>query len=69
MERKCTVIEALQMIADDLANIAVPRYLNQQIGVPIDNAVSLIVKCIEALTVKNTEQGIETQEDGDKPAE
>lgn len=69
MERKCTVIEALQMTADDLENIAVPRYLNRQIGVPIDNAVSLIMKCIEALTAKNTEQGIETQEDGNKPAE
>lgn len=47
-EKKYTVNEVLQSVINILGNIAVPRYLNEQIGVPIDDAIHNIVACIEA---------------------
>ncbi len=44
-----TVKEALQITVNLLGNIAVPRSLNAQIGVPIDQAIGNLQQCIEAI--------------------
>ena len=44
-----TVKEALQVTVNLLGNISVPRNLNAQIGVPIDQAISNIQQCIGAI--------------------
>jgi len=49
MENQMTVIEALRITVNNLGGVAVPRALNQQIGIPIDQAISNILACIEAL--------------------
>lgn len=44
-----TIKEALEITVEQLGAIAVPRKLNEQIGVPIDNAIACLRLCIEAL--------------------
>lgn len=53
-----SVTQALRITVDNLGAIAVPRALNQQIGIPIDQAISNLIACIEAL---------EKAKDGDDP--
>jgi len=47
-----TVKEVLQMTADLLNGIAVPRSMNEQIGIPIDNAVNNLQIVLQAMTEK-----------------
>ena len=49
MNEVMTVKEVLEITRNNLANIAVPRALNQMIGIPIDRAIGNINACIEAL--------------------
>ena len=49
MEQKYTVAEVLTMTIDYLESIAVPRKLNEQIGIPIDRAIDNLRKCVDAM--------------------
>lgn len=66
-----TVIEALGVVIQKLGNIAVPRVLNDQIGVPIDDCADIVRACIEALNhpesdaKQEDEKAEETSGDGE----
>lgn len=45
---KMTIPQVLEATENLLGGIAVPRYLNDQVGVPIDHAISNIRLCIDA---------------------
>ena len=62
MENQMTVIEALRITMNNLGGIAVPRALNQQIGIPIDQAIGNIAACIEALERAEQEKKAEEAE-------
>ena len=49
MNEVMTVKEVLEITRNNLGNIAVPRALNQMIGIPIDQAIGNINACIEAM--------------------
>lgn len=44
-----TVKDVLEITMKNLGNIAVPRSQNEQIGIPIDQAISNIKVCLEAI--------------------
>ena len=44
-----TVRQVLEITMNNLGNIAVPRALNQMIGIPIDQAIGNLQACIEAM--------------------
>lgn len=48
MENQVTVRDVIEGTINMLGNIAVPRNLNEQIGVPIDRAISNLRECINA---------------------
>lgn len=51
-----TVKEVLEITINNLNGISVPRWLNQQIGIPIDNAISNLMACLEAMDRKPEEE-------------
>jgi hypothetical protein len=57
-----TVNEVIQITIDLLNGISVPRKLNEQIGIPIDNAVNNLLVVLQALEQKPEEPAEE--EDG-----
>lgn len=62
-----TVREVLEITANNLGGISVPRSLNEQIGIPIDHAISNLRACIEAIDrqenmAKETEQNSEGEQ-------
>lgn len=54
-----TIKQALEIIERDLGNISVPRVLNEQIGIPIDNAINNLRFCIDAINRKEQEENQE----------
>lgn len=63
-----TVKEVLEITVNNLNGISVPRWLNQQIGVPIDNAIANLQLCIEAMN-RPAEPDKEGNPDGNDHAE
>lgn len=59
-----TIRQAVDTTISLLGCIAVPRYLNSQIGIPIDQAISNLQACIHAWDMSNdkTEEQKQTQE-------
>ena len=55
MEQQMTIKQVLEITVSSLGNIAVPRALNQQIGLPIDQAIANLQLCIDALEKNETE--------------
>ena len=64
MNEVMTVREVLEITRNNLANIAVPRSLNQMIGIPIDQAIGNINACIEAMD-RQEAQAKEAEQTGD----
>lgn len=65
-----TVNQVIGITIDLLGNIAVPRNLNEQIGIPIDRAISNLRVCLEARM--QAQQGTEepdAAEGAEEPAE
>ena len=56
MDDKMTVTDALKATINLLNSIAVPRYLNESIGVPIDNAANNIRACVDAMEKAKEDQ-------------
>ena len=56
-----TVREALEITANNLGNIPIPRALNQLIGIPIDMAIANIQACIEAMDRQQMEAEGQTE--------
>ena len=48
MENQVTVRDVIEGTINMLGNIAVPRSMNEQIGIPIDRAISNLRECINA---------------------
>ena len=67
MEEQMTVLQALKITVNNLGGIAVPRALNEMIGIPIDNAIGNLNACIEALERDEAERRAK-QEEEDKIA-
>ena len=44
-----TIKEVLEITINNLNGISVPRWLNQQIGIPIDNAIANLQLCLDAM--------------------
>ena len=49
MDDKMTVRDALNVTINLLGSIAVPRYLNETVGKPIDNAMNNLRACVDAM--------------------
>ena len=69
-----TVGQVLEITMNNLGNIAVPRALNQMIGIPIDQAISNLQACVEALNAqeakaREAEQEEEVEADGEADSE
>ena len=66
-----TVRQVLEITMNNLGNIAVPRALNQLIGIPIDQAIGNLQACIEAMDAQEakareeaTQEAAQTDEEG-----
>ena len=69
-----TVRQVLEITMNNLGNIAVPRALNQMIGIPIDQAIGNLQACIEAMDAqeakaREAEQEEEVEADGEADSE
>ena len=60
-----TVQEAIEITITNLGNIAVPRVLNEQIGIPIDMAIANLRLCVDAMNKAKDQEG----SNGDADAE
>ena len=71
-QEQMTVRDVLEITARNLGEIAVPRSMNEQIGIPIDQAISNITACVNALdkaeadAVKKEEPTGEAAEEADE---
>lgn len=63
-----TVRQVLERTRESLLNIAVPRALNEQIGIPIDGCAENIRLCLAAMA-RGEQQAAEEEDDGDADAE
>lgn len=63
-----TIKEVLEITINNLNGISVPRWLNEQIGIPIDNAVGNLKLCLEAMS-KPAEEPEKEEPDGNDQAE
>ena len=61
-----TVREVLEITRNNLANIAVPRALNDMIGIPIDQAIGNINACIEAMDRDAAQQAQDEEATGEE---
>ena len=72
MQTSFTVKEVIKLTVNQLGRIAVPRYLNKQIGIPIDQAIDNLNACIEAwdsLEKNSSESEPDTDQAGEKEPE
>ena len=69
-----TVGQVLEITMNNLGGIPVPRALNQMIGIPIDQAISNLQACVDALNAqeakaREAEREEEVEADGEADSE